>query len=216
MSFFKKHKKGISIGVGIFVVLAFIGFIEDTFFPEMLEEPQEQVTETKKAKTKKVASQSSKKENKKEVKQEAKKKTDTEEDEFKRPKKSNELIPYANNFDSFIETYANLSAETRDSAWRGIFKHPVTWTGKVIYTNNRTRIWIISKDRYFESANQQNVLQDNLGYYVFIAKSDDLKLKRPLRHGETITVSGTVESSGNYDSHSNWGIYNSTVVKYGE
>jgi len=117
-------------------------------------------------------------------------------------------IDSLNDFSAFIENYKQLEEEKTTTWDKYLYGETVTWTGTVMDVSTK-QIYIWGKD-YNNQTWDTLSQEDHEKYNVFIAKFEN-EVPSDINTGDDITVKGILESRGDYESNTNWKLYESKV-----
>lgn len=116
-----------------------------------------------------------------------------------------------NSFPTFIESYKNLNKEERTPLWdEYIAGTEVTWTGEVFEIAGDS-LYVYGSDDYNGESWMDLSGEGNKAYKVFIADFDDPTVYEDVSLGDTVTITGSLDSRGDYDLNYNWKLYNSEL-----
>lgn len=119
-------------------------------------------------------------------------------------------IDSLNNFEIFISNYKNLG-DLKTPTWdKYLYKKHVTWSGTVMEIGTK-QIYVWGVDNYNgQTWDDVSGSGTHDAYNVFVAKFDN-GVPTKIKAGDKITVSGILESRGDYDMNYEWKIYNAEL-----
>jgi len=138
------------------------------------------------------------------------KKTTVQTSEFKLTDQQKTTIDSLSNFETFINNYKNLG-DLKTPTWDNyLYKKKVTWSGTVMEIGTK-QIYVWGVDNY-NGQTWDDVSESGThdAYNVFVAKFDN-GVPTKIKAGDRITVSGSLESRGDYDMNYEWKIYNAEL-----
>lgn len=121
------------------------------------------------------------------------------------------VLDNINSFPAFIESYKNLEKNEKSPLWDDYINgNKVTWTGEVFEVAGDS-LYVYGSDGYNGEAWMDLTGEGNKAYNVFIADFDDPSVYEDINVGDTVTITGSLDSRGDYDLNYNWKLYNSEL-----
>jgi len=118
-------------------------------------------------------------------------------------------IDSLDDFDVFIENYKQLGDEKTPTWDNYLNGETVTWTGTVMDTGS-SQVFVWGGDDYSGQTWSTLPEDGHKRYNVFVAKFED-GTPDAIKVGDTITITGKLESRGDYELDYNWKIYESEI-----
>lgn len=117
----------------------------------------------------------------------------------------------SNDFVKFVEEYKKLGKD-KTPVWDSkLSGKKVTWTGTVVDAGN-SQLFVYGKNDY-KGETWADLGKSKKLYYSFVAKYADSKQFEGLKTGDVVSVTGDLESRGDFDLDFNWKIYNAVLIK---